>query len=301
VLLVPAGADQQLADQTQSFLSENISQEGLRFQVRPSLTLEDFERDDFLWVVALPPYEDLDDLAASTPQTRYLAVGFNDLEPAANLTVIALPEDWYVQQAFIAGYIGMVITPDWRAGMIRVNTPEGEIAAQAFFNGALFFCSSPSTPDQNLFCRPVYAPVYQYPIITYGEPETLPEEWTTVGRYMVGQYVETVFVSPEVKSDQLLRFLAQEEVEIIGGGPPPNDLSAQWVASLEFDLVQAFEDYWPEFTAGAEGQRITVPLVITHVNPDLLSPGRQQFVEKMLADVLAGYISLVDDSNVNNP
>jgi hypothetical protein len=185
--------------------------------------------------------------------------------------------------------------------MIRVNTPSGELAAQAFKNGALFFCSSPSTPGQDLFCRPLYAPVYQYPIITFGEPETLPEEWTAVGRYMVGQYVETVFVSPEVNSSQLLRFLAQEEVEIIGTGAPPDDLKSQWVASLEFDLWQAFVDYWPEFAAGTDGQQVTVPLAITHVNPELLSPGRQQFVEQMLADVLAGYISLLDGTNVNNP
>ena len=142
VLLVPEGADRQLSDQLQNFLSDRITQMGMRFQVRPSLSSNDFERDDFQWVIALAPYPDLGLLAASAPQTRFLAVGFNALEPAANLTVIARPEDWYVQQAFIAGYLGMVITPDWRAGMIRVNTPEGALAAQAFYNGALFFCSS---------------------------------------------------------------------------------------------------------------------------------------------------------------
>jgi hypothetical protein len=99
----------------------------------------------------------------------------------------------------------------------------------------------------------------------------------------------------------LLRFLAQEEVAIIGTGAPPNDLSAQWVASLEFDLLQAFKNHWPEFAAGTDDQQVTVPLAITHVNPELLSPGRQQFVERMLADVLAGYISLLDESIVNNP
>ena len=132
VLLVPEGADPQLAGQMQAFLSERIPQMGMRFQVRPSLSSDDFGRDDFQWIIALPPYDDLGALAASVPDARFLAVGFDGLEPAANLTVIAMPEDWFVQQAFMAGYIGMVITPDWRAGMIRVNTPEGELAARAF-------------------------------------------------------------------------------------------------------------------------------------------------------------------------
>jgi hypothetical protein len=292
VLLVPEGADPQLADQMQAFLSERITQAGMRFQVRvrPSLSRDDFERDDFSWIIALPPFDGLGSLAASAPEARFLAVGFDDLEPAANLTVIALPDDWFVQQAFMAGYIGMVITPDWRAGMIRVNTPEGQLAARAFKTGALFFCSSPSAPGQDLFCRPDYAPVYQYPIIAFGEPGTAPDEWPGVGRYMLNQYVDTMFISPEVHSDPLLRFLAQEEVEIIGSAPPLDDLRSQWVASLEFDLFQAFQDYWPEFAAGTEAQLITVPLAITHVNSDRLSPGRQQFVETMLADLIAGYV-----------
>ena len=177
--------------------------------------------------------------------------------------------------------------------MIRVNTEAGEAAGQAFYNGALFFCASPSTADQELFCRPQYAPVYQYPVVVYGEPETLPDEWPNVGRYMLNQYAETIFISPEVKSDPLLRYLAGEGANLIGGIAPLEDIRANWVASLEFDLLQAFDTFWPEFAAGVDGQQVTVPLAITHVNPDLLSPGRQQFVEIMLADVVAGYVSLL--------
>ena len=121
VLLVPEGADPILAEQMQSFLAERIPPQGMRFQVRPSLSQDDFARDDFRWIIALPPYSDLDTLAASARDARFLAVGFDNLEPSPNLTVISKPDDWYAQQAFMAGYIGMVITPDWRAGMIRVN------------------------------------------------------------------------------------------------------------------------------------------------------------------------------------
>jgi hypothetical protein len=273
----------------------------MRFQVRPSLSTNDFERDQIRWVIALPPLDDLGVLSASQPGTRFLAVGYNDIEPNANLTVITLPEDGFIQQAFLAGYMGMVITPDWRAGMIRVNTPEGELAAQAFKTGALFYCSSPSAPGQDLFCRPDYAPIYQYPIIAFGEPGTTPDEWPAVGRYMLNQFVDTIFISPEVQSDQLLRFLAQEEVQIIGAVPPLDDIRAQWVASLEFDLFQAFQAHWPDFAAGMDGQLVLVPLTITHVNPELLSPGRQQFIENMLANLNAGFVDYGSASSVNNP
>jgi hypothetical protein len=299
VLLVPDGADPALAARLQTFLSEQIPPQGMRFQVRPSLSRDDFKKDDFQWIIALPPYADLGPLAASIPQSRFLAVGFADLMPAQNLSVISQPEDWAAQQAFMAGYISMVITPDWRAGMLRVNTPEGDLAAQAFRNGALFFCSSPSAPGQELFCRPKYAPVYQYPIIAFGELETAPDEWVKPGRFIVGQYVETVFVSPEINSDALPRYLAEEGIAIIGGSQPPDELREQWAASLEFDLFQVFQEFWPQFVAGVDGQQITVPLVVTYANPDLFSVGRQQFVEIMLADLIAGYVDYVPDTSVN--
>ena len=118
---------------------------------------------------------------------------------------------------------------------------------------------------------------------------------------MLNQYVDTMFISPEVNSEQLLRYLAQEEVEIIGSAPPLGDIQSQWVASLEYDLFQTFQEFWPEFAAGIDGQLVIVPLKITHVNPDLLSPGRQQFVEIMLANLIAGFVDYGLDNSVNNP
>ena len=298
LLLLPDGADPLLAESVQNILAEQIPTQGMRFQVRPTLSAEDFDRENFQWVIALSPFDNLSSLASSAPQTRFLAVGFDNLEPAANLSVIAKPEDWYVQQAFMAGYIGMVMTPDWRAGMIRVNVPQDDLAAQAFNSGALFFCSSPSG---NLVCYSRYAPVYGYPIITFGEPDLATDEWPGVGRYMLNLAVETIFVSPEVKSEPLLRYLAQEEVEMIGTGQPLSDIATQWVCSLDFDLLQAFNAFWPEFVAGAEGQLVPVDLQITNVNSDLLSPGRLNFVEIMLAKVRAGYVDYGLDTSVNNP
>jgi hypothetical protein len=116
---------------------------------------------------------------------------------------------------------------------------------------------------------------------------------------MLNQFVDTIFISHEVKSDQLLRFLAQEEVELIGTAPPLDDLGAQWVASLEFDLFQTFQEHWTEFAAGTDAQLITAPLTITNVNPDLLSPGRQQFVKMMLENLIAGYVDY--DSTITTP
>ncbi len=40
--------------------------------------------DDFQLVIVLPPYPDLETLAQGAPDTKFLAVGFNDPDPLPN-------------------------------------------------------------------------------------------------------------------------------------------------------------------------------------------------------------------------
>ena len=61
---------------------------------------------------------------------------------------------------------------------------------------------------------------------------------------------------------------------------------------MQFDPYQAFLDFWPVFVAETGNQVFTVPLAVTDINLDLLSPGRQRLVEETLSEVLAGYVDL---------
>jgi hypothetical protein len=67
------------------------------------------------------------------------------------------------------------------------------------------------------------------------------------------------------------------------------------VATVRTDLASALEQIWPELMNGSGGINLDVPLVITDRNAALFSPGRQSLVEKLLSDLLAGYI----DTGVN--
>ena len=114
----------------------------------------------------------------------------------------------------------------------------------------------------------------------------------TAADYMIHRTVTTVYVVPGAGDDAMLDHLAQAGVNIIAGTPRRAGLEAHWAASLSFDLLRSFVDEWPRFSTGEVGQAVTLPLQIMDANPEILSPGKQQLVEKILADVLAGYVDL---------
>ena len=90
VLLTPPGADQGQVDELNSIIGDYIREIGLRFQVLSNLTPDEFQHDDYQIVVVLEPFPELLTLVESAPDTKFLAVGFNDLETRENLSSIKI-------------------------------------------------------------------------------------------------------------------------------------------------------------------------------------------------------------------
>lgn len=284
ILLAPPEADRQLVDLLQASLAQSISDAGIRFQVLPSLDIDSFEREAIDWVVALPPAANLSELIAASPQTRFLAVGIQGLDPAPNLSVIAPDGQRLDQQGFIAGYIAAMITPDWRVGVISIaDTGAGQDARNGFLTGAEFFCG---------MCAPSYPPFIEYPLYVEANANASADEWQATADILLFRSVETIYVVPGAGGEDLLRYLARAGVKIIGGTAHPTDINDAWVATLAFSPSQAFLDFWPDFVAGQDGQTVDVPLTVMEINEELLSIGRQRLVAEVLVDVLAGYIDL---------
>jgi hypothetical protein len=282
VFLAPAQADPEWVAEIQPLLSEWIPENGMRFQIRPSLSVDDLGKDDFEIIIALPPAPDLAGLISAAPDTRFLAVGVQDLDPAPNLTLIGGDGDRLDQQGFIAGFIAAVITPDWRTGVISVaDSEEGQEARQGFITGVRYYCG---------LCLPTYPPFLKYPLYVELLGSATEQEWQAAADFLIQRSVETIYVVPGAGNDQLLRYLARSEIKIIAGVTPPAEAGDQWVASLRFSPLQVFQEAWPVFVSGQDGKVYPVPLSIMDVNPDLLSPGRQRLVEETLANLLDGFI-----------
>jgi hypothetical protein len=285
VLLAAPEADLTMVEALQSSLSQSIPEAGFRFQVRPSLSIETVEADNIKWVIALPPAPGLGEIVSTLPHVRFLAIGIEGLDPAPNLSLIGAGGERYDQQGFLAGYLAAVITPDWRVGVISTtDTEAGQLARRSFITGAKFYCG---------FCSPTYPPFQEYPLYTQLSAGASVAEWQSAADYLIQRGVSTVYVVPGAGGHELLSYLAQSGLKIIGGELPPENVRESWVATLGFSKLAPFYGFWPEFVQGVDGQSIAVSLGLSEVNPLLLSPGKQRLIEEMLIEVQAGYIELI--------
>jgi len=281
ILLAPAGSDPTLAGEMQNLLGGLASQEGYILEVKAELGEADFN-EGLRLVVALPPDTGIANFAAAYPSVQFLAVGIPGVQSGGNLSVIGAGGDRPDQQGFMAGYIAALVTPDWRVGVISAgDTGPGRAARQGFLNGAIFFCG---------LCRPAYPPFVQYPDY-YEVPSAASQvDKQAAADYLIGQGVKTVYVYPPLADEALFSYLAQAGVNLIGSGAPPASVQNNWITSIEVNWASAMQDAWTNWIIGEASGEGSSALTLSYQNPNLFSPGRQNLAEKILADLVAGYI-----------
>jgi hypothetical protein len=265
----------------QASLAEMAEAAGLEFQTRDALAAEELTLAIKV-VVALPPDPGLAELAASAPQTRFLAIGISGIAAGDNLTSIDLEGGGADRQGFLAGYIAAITTPEWRVGALAVNdTPAGVAARQGFLNGVVFYCG---------LCRQTLPPYYTYPMYVELPSSASPEEWQAAADTLINQAVQTVYLGPGAGDASLAAYLAQAGIHLIGDAPPEAGVRQHWIATVNSDYLPAVRQAWTDLVAEKEGLQVLAPLEVSDINQALLSPGRQQRVEEFLADLKAGLI-----------
>jgi hypothetical protein len=283
-LLAPQGAEPALVEVLRADLESRALQSGLRFETRQALSPADL-LPELRVVVSLPPAENLAELAAAAPQTQFIALSSAALQVGENLNVIQLPGGDADQRAFIAGYLAGSLAVDWRIGLlVAPGVPDSAVVRTAYDNGLAFLCG---------LCLPVYPPfpLSGYPIVVELPDPANQAGWETAITELQTWAVQVVYASPPAASPGLYQALAQAGFQIVGSGSPPEGTQAQWVASLgSQDIIPLLEQAWDAATSGSPGQAYRVGMALTHTNPELLSPGRQQWVEQVMADLAAGFI-----------
>jgi hypothetical protein len=285
ILILPEDLPQDEYEGYQTLIYDLTQANQMRFQVRNRLSVEEMqlEMPALRIVVALPPDPGLAALAAAAPEVQFLAIGIPDLAEAANLSSIGaggLPVD---QQAFLAGYIAGLLAPEWRVGILTVDTPEGNEAGNAFRNGYRYYCGS---------CRNPYfiQPRYNYPVVQVMKPDTSEGEYPANAKVLLDYLAAVAYVYPPVATIDVVTYLAQYGAFLVGERLPSEDLRGHWIVSIQPDPVSAIQRIFPELAAGRGGQVLSTPLVLADVNPSLLTEGKQRLVEEVLAGLQGGTI-----------
>jgi hypothetical protein len=284
ILVMPADLDPAQYELYQSTVYNLAQQAGFRFQVRNSLSELDLEAG-LRVVIALPPDPGpgITALAAAAPQTQFLAINIPGLTAGGNISVLANNVQTDVV-AFMAGYIGALITEDYRIGMIYPDgNAEALNALDAYTNGKTYYCGT---------CRPFYYLPYEFPQsipIPATEP---PENYGGYAVYLVQQReVDFIYVYPDLATPELLAYIGSSAGAVQVGSAPQGGLPIYWAASITPDTIGAIQTAWPNLVAGQGGQAVQSPLKITDVDANLLSPAKQAEAEQVLAELLAGRIS----------
>jgi hypothetical protein len=269
----------------QTTVYDLAQQAGFRFQVRNSLSELDLE-PAMRVVIALPPDPGpgIAALATAAPQTQFLAINIPGLAAGGNISVLANNVEKDVL-AFMAGYIGAMITDDYRIGMIYPDeNAEALSALDAYTNGKTYFCG---------ICQPYYYLNHDFPQsipIPVTEP---PENYGGYAVYLIQQrQVEFIYVYPEVATLELLAYIGSSGAVQIGSTPQQGGIPLYWAASLAPDVIGAIQAAWPSLIVGQGGQTVQSPIRLTDVDPNLFGPGKQAQAEQVLADVLAGRIAV---------
>ena len=282
VLYAPDGTDANMLAQAQSLVEEQARPAGLITETLTLLEAGSLNADVKL-VVALSRPSNLTDLMAAAPQAQFIVVSSDTLEPSANLTVIRLQAEY---QAFVAGYVTTLISNDWRSGgLIPGETPALQ---DAFANGGRYFCG---------VCAPGWPLGATFPLASGAPAPADGPAWAVqAADFFDNGKVESFYLSPQASRPEVFAYLAGRNqlnttVIVVGALPPAAELRAQWAATIGLDPFEALSQALPEALAGKSAGSISVPVSLSDVSPNLLSPGRLEMVELLLDEIAAGRIN----------
>jgi hypothetical protein len=277
-LVVQSGTAGDYVDGISAKLSELAAQSGYSFEQIETLSESDLKNARAVFWYGDPA--DFNRLTASAPQTPFVLIGSAGAKTAANVSQILLSP---ARVSFVAGLVAILTAPDRRAGgLFSADDPLHPQRIDAFNNGARYLCGR---------CVPVYAPVFFFPVTSAVAGGQSYEAWKVAFDQLDQNRIESLYLPPEGASREMLDYLAGQSVVVVGSAAPPEGYSSIWAATVDQNPAAALETLWPDlFSAEAAGKTIDAPIVLRDINDLILTPGRRSLVERIAAELTAGWI-----------
>ena len=281
LLIAPEGNSDAQITELQKTLSSLALSSSLEFKTQQTLSAQDVEASTSV-VVVLPPDPGLEEIAKASPQTQFVAIGIENLKPSGNLSVIGPQGFQSDNQSFLAGYIAALLTNDFRVGIISQNAQDSTSVQAAFINGVRFYCG---------LCRPAFPPYGVYPQASEVTGGGTNADWKAAADTLLQGAVSTIYVTPASSSPDLLNYLVESGVDLIGGQTPPESITSKWIATVLPDPASALQQIWPDLIEGKGEAQLAMPFKVTDTGSGLLNAARQRLVNATMKDLVDGYIS----------
>jgi hypothetical protein len=277
ILVAPTGINLQNVNNVEALLKELVGPV-MAVNVVQGLTSGEITPEVKV-VVTLIPLENLPELIGAAPHVQFVTFSTVDLGAAPNLSVIRQQPE---RQAFIAGYLSVIITNDWRVtGFLPVEEPLGTIVNDAFVNGAAHYCG---------ICNSRSAPIVKFPLTQRISINSDPSGWQPVVEGLRPYDVKVIYVAPEVAHDDFLRLIAGQSFILTGGKKPPEDVLSRWAGTIREDILSPLKAIWPGVSAGQGGKTVNSVLELSDINRQFLSEGRQRMIEETIKGLEVGAI-----------
>jgi|GEM_PF-1463864 len=275
---LPASETENLVTLTQSLAATS----GLTVE-RVDIITPEMMTPDVRMVISLPGSTSASDLAAHYPAISFISISNSGIQPSANLFAISSEGTHPEWIGFMAGYIAAITTYEWRIGVLALAGNNDEaLAADAFRNGAIFFCG---------LCNPYHPPWTDYPAAVAMNPPTNQADWQPWADQIITSDIKTVFVTPGVYNTELLTYLAGSGIRLMGSQTPADALRPAWIATINLDYSEALTTAWGEATASMPGRSLSATLQVTDVDAALIGEGKMRLIHETIAALTAGHIA----------
>ena len=256
--------------QAQLVLNELAASAGLAFEVHSTAGELNLNNSSGV-VVFLETPPDLEALVSASSGVHFVVISAQDRAPAENLSVVRLHPD---REAFLAGYLTTLIAPDWRAGaLLPSDSAIGADLSVAFQNGGWYLCG---------ICATQFAPYTSFPIVAAMPANSDAASWQYGMQELEKLVTYTLYVAPEAASMEVFALLAGKGIVLVGGQTPPQEILPLWAATVTQDVAQPLRQVFAGAISGQAGRLVDATLMVTDVNPELYSEGRQRLVNELI-------------------
>ncbi len=247
----------------------------LQYRTVPSLDTSGITSGTKIVVLDAAP-SNLNELTSAAPATQFVILG-SSTAAGGNISVIQTSA---VDEAFMAGYLTMLIAEDWRAAALIPNdSPIGDAYADAFTNGARFVCGK---------CNTFYAPLVEWPQVAAipTSSDTVPN--TIAGltaNWLSSAFIDPVFVNADNVASINIQAFNWEYVALITTDTAPADVDGKWVARLSSDTAASLKVLLSELLAGQSGLTLKAQIIITAPDESIVSPAKQSLFNQVAAEL----------------